>query len=67
MSNNILLFSVGFNALKMGCPHLRRLVVYQDCHLLENELAIRMWQDARRGLTITSDDSFDYDAMKCDI
>lgn len=57
----------GLFALKVGCPRLRRLIVYKDCPLLENELAVRMWQDARRGLMIISEGSIDYDAMKSEM
>lgn len=57
----------GLLALQKGCPQLSSLLVYKNCPLLKNKLAIALWQQLKPGLSIIDSDYLDYDAMKCDI
>lgn len=54
-------------ALQRGCPQLLNLLVYKNCPLLKNKLAIALWQQLKPGLSIIGSDYLDYDAMKCNI
>jgi len=57
----------GILALKEGCLRLRTLIVHKNCPLLKNKLAILMWQTSNPGFFITSDDTLNYDPMKCGV
>lgn len=57
----------GLFALQEGCPKLQKLIVFEECTLLHQELAIMLWQVLRPGLVITCKDTIDYDAMKYDV
>lgn len=59
--------TAGLFALFDGCPQLLRLIVYEECPLLRQDLAIMMWKAVRKGLKNTCDESIDYDAMKRDV